>query len=47
MKYWITGIFCILISIFIFLAEKNISKEYYKKIIAILMILDNFLKTTN
>ena len=26
MKYWITGIFCILVSIFIFLAEKNISK---------------------
>lgn len=26
MKYWITSIFCILVSIFIFLAEKNISK---------------------
>ena len=26
MKYWITSIFCILVSIFIFLSEKNISK---------------------
>ena len=31
MKYWITGIFCILVSIFIFLAEKNISKGILQK----------------
>ena len=31
MKYWLTGIFCILVSVFIFLAEKNISKGILQK----------------